>query len=139
MHLCVYVDFLKIGMSSRFLKLIFKTLQTLLSNSLKCGFQNGLSNVSGITSSSDMHFKFKKQVMSQKVSLTKFQNGETKSPIPVLSKLSFKYLFYNISWPTWSTQYIEPSKCKSSRVKKVKKELWDPVLWNFHNAPNTLN
>ena len=50
------------------------------------------------TSSQAMHFKFKKQVMFQKVSLTKFQNVELgkKCLISESSKLVFKY-YYTIS------------------------------------------
>ena len=46
------------------------------------------SHVSSITSSQDMHFKLKKQVMSEKVSLIKFQNVKTKSLISI-----FKIVF----------------------------------------------
>ena len=53
--------------------------------------------------------------------LKKFQSIETKSLISAFSKLVFKYIFYNILWPTGAKLFTEPSKWKASRVKKVKK------------------
>ena len=55
-------------------------------------FQNELSYASSITGSPHMHFKFKKQAISQNVSLMKFQKVVTKSLISVFPKLVFKYI-----------------------------------------------
>ena len=83
-HCYVYVDFSQIGFSSHFLKFKPKTLQycnvkvshDTLTKTLMRGFQNGLSYVSSITGSQDMHFKFKKWVIFGEVSLKKFQKWE---------------------------------------------------------------
>ena len=76
----------KCGCQAIFSNWYLKLYNTIISNSLMKGFENGLSYVSSIASSQDM----------------KFQKVRAKSLISVFSKLVFKYLFCNISWPIWS-------------------------------------
>ena len=95
----VYENFLRIGMSSHFLKLVFKTLQYSPVSVLKVRISKwALSHMFLALPV----LKFKKQVMSQKVFFMKFQKVETNSLISVFSKWVFKLLFCNILWPTWS-------------------------------------
>ena len=89
MHSCVNVEFLKIGMSNCFLKLIFKTLQyfhmKVLSNERisKWAFY-----VTSITGSKDISIlsSWNRQFFRKKFPLWNFKNWRQKSLISVFSK-----------------------------------------------------
>ena len=135
--------FFRQGCQAIFSNWYLELYNTLLWKSFRWRFQNELSYAPSITGSQHMHFMFKKQVISQKVFLMKFQKVGKKYLISVSPKLVFKYIVNGTLVENGLKIWVSP-------CLKVNYGVWGfgllfmfpsldyPVSPNCHIVPSTL-